>query len=195
MCVQKTDYPQGIPECGTDALRFALVSYTAQGQPLTSLLHLSFWFLLERHLTPSTPPNLFFCEISFCWKGCYPPPPAPPPLPPFSGRSVFVGRAANPPPLPPHTQSFFLGDQFLLDRLLTPNTPSLPPNLFSGRTVFVGQVPTPTPSPNLFFLGDQFLLDRPLTIPPNLFSGRSVFVRNASNLLFPPPPPHQNLFC
>ena len=25
------DYPQGIPECGTDALRFALVSYTAQG--------------------------------------------------------------------------------------------------------------------------------------------------------------------
>jgi hypothetical protein len=28
---QKQDYPQGIPECGTDALRFALVSYTAQG--------------------------------------------------------------------------------------------------------------------------------------------------------------------
>nr|KAG5705773.1 hypothetical protein BaRGS_027432 [Batillaria attramentaria] len=29
---QKLDYPQGIPECGTDALRFALVSYTAQGK-------------------------------------------------------------------------------------------------------------------------------------------------------------------
>lgn len=29
---QKIDYPQGIPECGTDALRFALVSYTAQGR-------------------------------------------------------------------------------------------------------------------------------------------------------------------
>ena len=28
---QKADYPNGIPECGTDALRFALVSYTSQG--------------------------------------------------------------------------------------------------------------------------------------------------------------------
>ncbi|XP_067941073.1 valine--tRNA ligase-like isoform X2 [Watersipora subatra] len=28
---QKDDYPQGIPECGTDALRFALCAYTAQG--------------------------------------------------------------------------------------------------------------------------------------------------------------------
>lgn len=28
---QKADYPQGIPECGTDALRFALVAYTSQG--------------------------------------------------------------------------------------------------------------------------------------------------------------------
>lgn len=27
---QKADFPNGIPECGTDALRFALVSYTAQ---------------------------------------------------------------------------------------------------------------------------------------------------------------------
>ena len=27
---QKQDYPQGIPECGTDALRFALCAYTAQ---------------------------------------------------------------------------------------------------------------------------------------------------------------------
>lgn len=28
---QKEDYPEGIPECGTDALRFALCAYTAQG--------------------------------------------------------------------------------------------------------------------------------------------------------------------
>ena len=28
---QKQDYPAGIPECGTDALRFALAAYTAQG--------------------------------------------------------------------------------------------------------------------------------------------------------------------
>ena len=28
---QKADYPDGIPECGTDAMRFALCAYTAQG--------------------------------------------------------------------------------------------------------------------------------------------------------------------
>jgi len=28
---QKQDYPNGIPECGTDALRFALCSYMSQG--------------------------------------------------------------------------------------------------------------------------------------------------------------------
>ena len=27
---QKQDFPQGIEECGTDALRFALVAYTSQ---------------------------------------------------------------------------------------------------------------------------------------------------------------------
>ena len=31
---QKEDYPQGIPECGTDALRFALCQYTAQGRDI-----------------------------------------------------------------------------------------------------------------------------------------------------------------
>ncbi|BFZ05935.1 hypothetical protein BsWGS_08973 [Bradybaena similaris] len=31
---QKADYPNGIPECGVDALRFALVSYTAQGRDI-----------------------------------------------------------------------------------------------------------------------------------------------------------------
>ena len=28
---QKQDYPNGIPECGTDALRFALLSYMTHG--------------------------------------------------------------------------------------------------------------------------------------------------------------------
>ena len=32
--LQKMDYPQGIPECGTDALRFALCSYTSQGRDI-----------------------------------------------------------------------------------------------------------------------------------------------------------------
>ena len=27
---QRKDFPNGIPECGTDALRFALISYTSQ---------------------------------------------------------------------------------------------------------------------------------------------------------------------
>ncbi|XP_069957759.1 valine--tRNA ligase isoform X2 [Cherax quadricarinatus] len=31
---QKSDYPQGIPECGTDALRFALCAYTSQGRDI-----------------------------------------------------------------------------------------------------------------------------------------------------------------
>ncbi len=41
---QKQDYPNGIPECGTDALRFALCAYTAQGwwkvAPLIVLIRL-----------------------------------------------------------------------------------------------------------------------------------------------------------
>ncbi|XP_026875257.2 valine--tRNA ligase [Electrophorus electricus] len=31
---QKSDYPGGIPECGTDALRFALCAYTSQGRDI-----------------------------------------------------------------------------------------------------------------------------------------------------------------
>ena len=31
---QAQDYPEGIPECGTDAMRFALVAYTAQGRDI-----------------------------------------------------------------------------------------------------------------------------------------------------------------
>jgi valyl-tRNA synthetase len=31
---QKADFPDGIEQCGTDALRFALVSYTTQVIPL-----------------------------------------------------------------------------------------------------------------------------------------------------------------
>ncbi|KAL4616796.1 valine-tRNA ligase-like [Arapaima gigas] len=33
---QKSDYPNGIPECGTDALRFALCAYTSQGDAQTA---------------------------------------------------------------------------------------------------------------------------------------------------------------
>ena len=32
--LQKADYPEGIPECGTDAMRFALCAYTAQGRDI-----------------------------------------------------------------------------------------------------------------------------------------------------------------
>lgn len=31
--LQKNDFPHGIPECGTDALRFALCSHGALGKP------------------------------------------------------------------------------------------------------------------------------------------------------------------
>lgn len=31
---QKTDFPNGIAECGTDALRFALCAYTSQGRDI-----------------------------------------------------------------------------------------------------------------------------------------------------------------
>lgn len=34
---QTQDYPSGIPECGTDALRFALCAYTAQGKCLSTV--------------------------------------------------------------------------------------------------------------------------------------------------------------
>jgi valyl-tRNA synthetase len=35
----KKDFPDGIPECGTDALRFALISYTSQVIFITSFYH------------------------------------------------------------------------------------------------------------------------------------------------------------
>jgi valyl-tRNA synthetase len=31
---QKADYPEGIPECGADAMRFALCAYTSQGRDI-----------------------------------------------------------------------------------------------------------------------------------------------------------------
>ena len=36
---QKKDFPDGIPECGTDALRFALISYTSQVILIASFHH------------------------------------------------------------------------------------------------------------------------------------------------------------
>lgn len=46
---QRKDFPKGIPQCGTDALRFALCSHKMQGEWLSSLTlsakkdHLSEW--------------------------------------------------------------------------------------------------------------------------------------------------------
>ena len=37
---QKADFPEGIEECGTDALRFALVAYTSQVIPPPPLYYL-----------------------------------------------------------------------------------------------------------------------------------------------------------
>lgn len=38
---QSKDFPRGIPQCGTDALRFALCSHKMQGEWLSSLLAVS----------------------------------------------------------------------------------------------------------------------------------------------------------
>ena len=54
--LQKMDYPQGIPECGTDALRFALVSYTAQGSAYVC----SSCFELASPPSPLVPTAVFF---------------------------------------------------------------------------------------------------------------------------------------
>lgn len=32
--MQKADFPNGIPECGTDALRYGLLAYTVQGRDI-----------------------------------------------------------------------------------------------------------------------------------------------------------------
>ncbi|KAM3408929.1 hypothetical protein ACQJBY_001768 [Aegilops geniculata] len=41
---QKKDFPDGIPECGTDALRFALISYTSQVMLIASFPHFSDYY-------------------------------------------------------------------------------------------------------------------------------------------------------
>lgn len=48
---QKADYPQGIPECGTDALRFALVAYTSQGINLQTTYNLESMMSLFQSVT------------------------------------------------------------------------------------------------------------------------------------------------
>lgn len=52
---QKSDYPNGIPECGTDALRFALCAYTSQGDLIRLVFFIPVFsplvkLLLARHL-------------------------------------------------------------------------------------------------------------------------------------------------
>lgn len=41
LLLQRADFPAGIPECGTDALRFGLCAYTSQGRSPKSLSRLS----------------------------------------------------------------------------------------------------------------------------------------------------------
>ncbi len=48
MTFQKEDYPNGIPECGTDALRFGLCAYTAQG---TSDSHISKYCMFHHYFS------------------------------------------------------------------------------------------------------------------------------------------------
>jgi valyl-tRNA synthetase len=72
---QKKDFPKGIPECGSDALRFALCAYTSGGnsrmvlartacyksihQVVISTLRSSAWKVTESSVTKSsTPPSL-----------------------------------------------------------------------------------------------------------------------------------------
>lgn len=52
---QKKDYPKGIPQCGTDALRFALCAYSGGGMPVHVLVKCNTYF------------ELFEVEISI-WK-------------------------------------------------------------------------------------------------------------------------------
>lgn len=70
---QKSDYPNGIPECGTDALRFALCAYTSQGKyiclfcfvtfslvvhPLANNLHLNLEFISKHRKNRITMPSV-----------------------------------------------------------------------------------------------------------------------------------------
>lgn len=62
---QKSDYPNGIPECGTDALRFALCAYTSQGDLICLILFLLvFFFLVELPLAHHLILNLGFINQS-----------------------------------------------------------------------------------------------------------------------------------
>ena len=53
---QRADFPDGIEECGTDALRFALVAYTSQVRRLwiCGSVRLCLWWSLARGDEPST---------------------------------------------------------------------------------------------------------------------------------------------
>lgn len=68
---QKSDYPNGIPECGTDALRFALCAYTSQGDLICLILFfLVFFFLVEFPLACCLILNLGFINQTTFEKNC-----------------------------------------------------------------------------------------------------------------------------
>ena len=43
---QETDFPEGIPECGADALRFGLLAYTVQVRHLAAPKAIFFLFVV-----------------------------------------------------------------------------------------------------------------------------------------------------
>ena len=71
---QKEDYPNGIPECGADALRFALCAYTSQGKFILAdtiiLFHV--WLILGLFHFPARDINLDIKRVvgyrAFCNK-------------------------------------------------------------------------------------------------------------------------------
>lgn len=68
---QKADYPQGIPECGTDALRFALVAYTSQGINLQTTYNLESMMSLFQSVKSTEVHCIFFVWFRSGYKsGC-----------------------------------------------------------------------------------------------------------------------------
>uniref|UniRef100_A0A8C8S2U5 Valine--tRNA ligase n=1 Tax=Pelusios castaneus TaxID=367368 RepID=A0A8C8S2U5_9SAUR len=86
---QKSDYPNGIPECGTDALRFALCAYTSQGRDINLDVNR---ILGYRHFC-----NKLWNATRFALRG--------------------LGDSFQPPPGPKPTGAESLIDRWILSRL------------------------------------------------------------------------------